>query len=498
MKKNYYLIGGILLSMLLTTPNVLASTSAFSVGSKYASTIDSTQSDFTQNVINAAQGYYPHSTLTASYYTNNPKYSYINGTKLGGSRVWFINGHANYNLILTAAQDSTEYRTGIALYTSNPYNYTSSSRFNNKVFKLVGIGNRSFAPTNIVTFAGCSTDAAIDTMPYSWCSDNTGYDTITKKANTKGAKVSVGFTCDITSRFDEGPKWLKKYNYSLGAGNSVDTAIKQANSAYPNSDLSWYVNFRGNSSTSIGTTNTNSINPSLESVDDSYGETKVINANIDMNEYAEVRMSIDDLYESISKKKIDTIDLKNMNTIILEDLKKYENKFKPIIEEIKKYDKDFNINDYKVVYRIIGENEGFGYINFIYYIDGKIETNKVYSASINNYLVTSINLVGVKKTNINKINKINEINEADLTNRINTFEKNKLNNILHLNNIKFKKSNNILKDNMVNIEAFDNNVRRIIEKYYYNYNDSQLQYKLFLYTGFQDDVKDVEEHIINL
>jgi len=83
-------------------------------------------------------------------------------------------------------------------------------------------------------------------------------------------------------------------------------------------------------------------------------------------------------------------------------------------------------------------------------------------------------------------------------NRINTFEKNKLNNILHLNNIKFKKSNNILKDNMVNIEAFDNNVRRIIEKYYYNYNDSQLQYKLFLHTGFQDDVKDVEEYIINL
>ena len=187
-----------------------------------------------------------------------------------------------------------------------------------------------------------------------------------------------------------------------------------------------------------------------------------------------------------------------MNTIILEDLKKYENEFKSIIEEIKIYDEDFNINDYKVVYRIIGENEGFGYINFIYYIDGKIETNKVYSASINNYLVTSINLVGVKKTNINKINKINKINEADLMNRINTFEKNKLNNILHLNNIKFKKSNNILKDNMVNIEAFDNNVRRIIEKYYYNYNDSQLQYKLFLHTGFQDDVKDVEEYIINL
>jgi len=100
MKKSFYVVGGILLSMLIATPNVWATTKAYSVGSKYASTVDSTQSDFRDNVTNAAEGYYPHSSLTASYYTNNPNYSYINGTKLGTSRVWFINGHVVWLNIL--------------------------------------------------------------------------------------------------------------------------------------------------------------------------------------------------------------------------------------------------------------------------------------------------------------------------------------------------------------------------------------------------------------
>jgi len=480
MKKSFYVVGGILLSMLIATPNVWATTKAYSVGSKYASTVDSTQSDFRDNVTNAAEGYYPHSSLTASYYTNNPNYSYINGTKLGTSRVWFINGHANYDHILTAAQDSTEYRTGMAKYTTNPYNITSIT-FNNKSFKLVGIGNRSFAATNIITFAGCSTDA--------------GNDTITKTANTKGAKASIGFTNSITSRNAAGKKWLKKYNYSLGADNTVNTAIAQATQESPGSDLALYVNVRGSGSTKISTSNPNSISPSLESVDESYGETKLINPNIDMRVYEEVRMSTDDLYKSISKKQINNIDFKNMKDIIYKDLIDYQEDFKTVIDEIKAYDKDFDVKDYKVVYHMVSENEGFGYLNIYYYIDGKIETNKVYSALINDYIITSINLVGVRKENANITNKLDENSIIKI---ITEFELNKQQKILDNIELEYKNVNNLLKNNKINIDNLNDNVSRASERYYYDYNTNELQYQLSLTIGFENDSMDINEYVINL
>lgn len=480
MKKNYYLIGGILLSMLLTTPNVLASTSAFSVGSKYASTIDSTQSDFTQNVINAAQGYYPHSTLTASYYTNNPTYSYLNGTKVGGSKVFFINGHAGPTSIYTAAKDSTEYRTGLSLSSTNPYNEVSQ-KFNNKTFKLVGIGNRSFAATNIITFAGCKT--------------NFGPNTITKTAHNNGAKVAIGFTKSITSRFYKGPDWLKKYNYSLGAGNSVNTAVKQAKTTYPNEDLTSYVSIVGDGNTTIGTTNTHSLSLSLETVDESYNETKLINPDIDMETYNEVRMDINELFQLVSDKKIDNIDFKSLNNIVLEDLSKYKDIFKSVIDEISAFDNQFNINDYKVIYNLINEEEGFGFLNFYYYIDGKIETNKVYSADINNYEITGINLAGVRKININKIKNVNE---NELIEKINSFEQDKLQKINKATNLKLKNVKRSLKNNVINLENFNDDIEKVTEKYIYDYNDNTLKYNLSLTVGNHNTFSEIEGYEINL
>lgn len=480
MKKNYYLIGGILLSMLLTTPNVLASTSAFSVGSKYASTIDPTQSDFTQNVINAAQGYYPHSTLTASYYTNNPTYSYLNGTKVGGSRVFFINGHAGPTSIYTAAKDSTEYRTGLSLSSTNPYNEVSQ-KFNNKTFKLVGIGNRSFAATNIITFAGCKT--------------NEGSNTITRKAYNNGAKVAIGFTNSITSRFYKGPDWLKKYNYSLGAGNSVSTAVKQAKITYPNEDLTSYVSIVGDGNTTIGTKNTHSLSLSLETVDESYNETKLINPDIDMETYNEVRMDINELFQLVSDKKIDNIDFKSLNNIVLEDLSKYKDIFKSVIDEISAFDNQFNINDYKVIYNLVNEEEGFGFLNFYYYIDGKIETNKVYSADINNYEITGINLAGVRKININKINNVNE---NELIEKINSFEQDKLQKINKATNLKLKNVKRSLKNNVINLENFNDDIEKVTEKYIYDYNDNTLKYNLSLTVGNHNTFSEIEGYEINL
>lgn len=367
--------------MILFIPNVYASTLAYSVGSKYASTIDSNQSDFTENVKNAAEGYYPHSTLTASYYSTNPTYSYLNGTKLGGSRVFFINGHANSSSILTASKDSTEYRTGLSISSTNP-NYVTTS-FNNKEFKLVGFGNRSFAATNIISFVGCSADS--------------GNVTLTKKAVSNGAKVAVGFKNSIASRFEDGPDWLKKYNYSLGAGNSVDTAIEQASTTYTNTNLVTYLSVVGDGNTTIGTTNNYSLALSLEKVDESYNETKLINPNIDIEMYNEVRIDINELYQSVSNNKINTIDVKSLNDIELDDLSNYKTIFKPIIDEILLFDNQFDVSDYKVMYNLINKEEGFGILNFYYYIDGIIETNKVYSIIIKNFDITTIKLAGVKK-----------------------------------------------------------------------------------------------------
>lgn len=478
MKKSFYVVGGILISMLLTTPNVWATTKAYSVGSKYASTIDPSESDFRQNVINAAEGYYPHSSLTASYYTNNPNYSYINGTKLGTSRVWFINGHATPDEIATAAQDSTEYRTGIARYTTNPYNDT----FFGKTFKFVGIGNRSFAATNIISFVGCSTG---------YSSTN-----ITKTANAKGAKASIGFTNTIISRFGDGPNWLKKYNYSLGADNSVATAISQATTAYPNSNLGLYVIVYGNTGTKIGTSNSNSISPSLESVDESYAETKLINPNVDMKEYQEVRMNLDELYYHISSEKIDSINFKNMKKNIgMDNLSNYEKEFGAIIEKIKSYDNSFTTKDYKISYNMINETDGFGILNFYYFIDGKIETNKVYSSTINDYKVVDIYLAGLRKENIEKASKI-EINT--LFDKINIFEENKLQNLKSKTSVDFKNSGNILKNNKINNNSLDENIISAEEKYYYDYNSQKLQYKLILEKDLTNNVKDKIEYSIDL
>lgn len=481
MKKNYYLIGGILISMLLTTPNVLASTSAFSVGSKYASTIDSTQSDFTENVINAAQGYYPHTTLTASYYTNNPTYSYLNGTKVGGSRVFFINGHARADAIFTAAKDSTEYRTGLGLSSANPIYTSENFGLGTKSFKLVGIENRSFAATNIITFAGCNT--------------NSGANTITKTAHNNGAKVAIGFRKSIHTRNDKGKDWLKKYNYSLGAGNSVYTAISQADTFSPDSDLLNNISVAGDVYTTIGTTNTHSLAFSLETVDESYNETKLINPDIDIETYNEVRMDINELFQLVSDKNIDNIDFKSLNNIDLEDLSKYKDIFKSVIDEISAFDNQFDINNYKVAYNLINDEAGFGILNFYYYIDGKIETNKVYSAIIKNYEITGINLAGVRKVNINKIYNIDE---KELINKINSFENNKMEKVSESTNLKLKNSKKPNSNNALTIENFNNNVEEITEKYLYDYNDGTLKYNLYLTVGNQSLLNNTEEYEINL
>jgi len=256
-----------------------------------------------------------------------------------------------------------------------------------------------------------------------------------------------------------------------------------------------YVNVRGSGSTKISTSNPNSISPSLESVDESYGETKLINPNIDMRVYEEVRMSTDDLYKSISKKQINNIDFKNMKDIIYKDLIDYQEDFKTVIDEIKAYDKDFDVKDYKVVYHMVSENEGFGYLNIYYYIDGKIETNKVYSALINDYIITSINLVGVRKENANITNKLDENSIIKI---ITEFELNKQQKILDNIELEYKNVNNLLKNNKINIDNLNDNVSRASERYYYDYNTNELQYQLSLTIGFENDSMDINEYVINL
>ncbi len=465
--------------MILFIPNVYASTLAYSVGSKYASTIDSNQSDFTENVKNAAEGYYPHSTLTASYYSTNPTYSYLNGTKLGGSRVFFINGHANSSSILTASKDSTEYRTGLSISSTNP-NYVTTS-FNNKEFKLVGFGNRSFAATNIISFVGCSTDS--------------GNVTLTKKAVSNGANVAVGFKNSIASRFEDGPDWLKKYNYSLGAGNSVDTAIEQASTTYTNTNLVTYLSVVGDGNTTIGTTNNYSLALSLEKVDESYNETKLINPNIDIEMYNEVRIDINELYQSVSNNKINTIDVKSLNDIELDDLSNYKTIFKPIIDEILLFDNQFDVSDYKVMYNLINKEEGFGILNFYYYIDGIIETNKVYSIIIKNFDITTIKLAGVKKINVNNID---DVNENNLKNKIQIFENNKIKNISEMTDLKFGNEQKSLQNNKLTLNNFDYTVKKVEEKYFYDYNNDILKYNILLTIENNNLFYEIESYEIEL
>lgn len=169
-----------------------------------------------------------------------------------------------------------------------------------------------------------------------------------------------------------------------------------------------------------------------------------------------------------------------------------------IIDIIKSEDKDFNINDYKMTYNVGHEETGFGHIFLTYFINGKIETNKVYLVVVDNKVVREITLAGVKNSNISKIK---EVNNDLLCNKVENFEKNdkrealfKEANKIYGNRYQFSIDDVMTENNEINVEKFSPYAKKNYkETYFYDYNTNELSYNLIMDEDDGDVIKIVIE-----
>ncbi len=350
---------------------------AYSVGTKYASGLEHAGNDF-RGLVATASNTYGWLAGYTSYYSYDPTYSYINSTsRLGGSSVFFIAGHASPTNISLASRDSADYRTGITAFTSG----TVLNDRNNKSFKYAGLQGRNMSSTKLITFAGCKTGYA----------ENSYSVTLVNRAVQQGATAAVGFSNNI-GNYSYDTKWLEKYNTLLGNGWSIQYSIEKAN-IYSPGNCSNYVTTSGNTNISLGTLATaNSIIGTRN--------TSLINKN--------------NMFENINfEEEYINYDV-NSDIYVYRDLEDNEEVLSKIVNEIKLHDDKFNLNEYKVDYNFVNDN-GDVYIFLTKYIND-IKTNKVYFVVAEKNKVTKIWLAGVKKENNVSVD------EQNIIDRKKTFE----------------------------------------------------------------------------
>lgn len=433
-----------LLFLITFTPNVYAAT-GYSVGSLFASGTGFDGDDFRTNVINAANAYGRISDIS-SYYNTDANYSYLQSTtRLGNSRVFFINGHSTNTGISSGSRNTVEYKTGVSINSDGwIWNYGTG-------FKTAGLNSRSMSGTRVITFAGCNTAGYV------------GYlNNLTDRAVAQGATAALGWYESIITRSLYGPQWLKSYNDGLGSGKSLVDSIYQAKVSYPQSILSDFYAYRGNRDIAI--------TPSGQPTSSIVISTETVNDNINQNE----NNLIFDNYIVIDSS---IIELGSIDTEIRnENLNNYSILFSKIIDKIKLKDSTFNPKDYKVTYHVANEEDGYGDIFIRYFIDGRIETNKVYLATFENYDITKIVLAGVEVSNIDNVRNLDMKN---ISNKLKAFESNKEELLLSKIGNKINSNSNILKLNgEVNISSIGGNIIELSETYFYDYNTGQLQYIL--------------------
>ena len=454
MQKKYFKVSSGLLFLLCLfnfVPTVNAAT-AYSVGTLYGSGTNHAGDDFRTNVINASNEYAKISGMDSNRNTQ-PTYTFMKKTSvLGNSKVFFINGHANNHYITLGYTNTTEGRTGISVYNDG---WTGNG------YKTAGLNSRSMSGTTLITFVGC------ETAGYVGDADN-----LTDKALSKGAKAVVGWYHSIHSRVYNGPQWLSSYNSGLGGGLTIMNSIYRAKVAWPSSDLSDFYATRGNTNLTIGTSTqplmvNNESNQKLLTANSVRSHNDAL--QLISSDYKIIDTSIMD-FEPVDKEIID------------EDLSSYTTLFESIISKIKLKDASFDPSDYKVTYHLANAENGYGDIYFTYYIDGKIETNKVYIATFENYKITDIVLGGVTIDNLDNV-KTNV--KTLLNNKISLFENEKVSKLLEKDSNLFKKSK--LQTNQVDvldvnkkikISSLNGNVIESSELYYYDYNTQELKYIL--------------------
>lgn len=307
---------------------------AYSIG------INDNGDDFTPNVIFAKDMYATISTMTGSYLSTSPDVTYMKGNNPNGyrriaSNVVFLNGHACPTFM---SFDITGVVSG------------------NDTSDYVGLSSTNMKHVELISFVGCRTGA--------------GDINLCSTAISQGAKTAVGFTDEVHSRIDEGRLWLRYYNSSLAAGNSVAHSAAFAIALVPHSSLSQHVIIYGNPYTVIA--------PAAKS---STTDLEFIKKELDPNTPI----------SAIDKNEI-TADIK---------------------EQIKSLDGTFDASKYKA--SLVNVTDSISYLILNYYIDDIIQTNKAFVVILQDGYATEILF---KNRNIK-----GDISEKELLERIANFNK---------------------------------------------------------------------------
>lgn len=253
--------------------------------------------------------------------------------------------------------------------------------------------------------------------------------------------MQCGFNGDITGTSTQGTRWLDNYNDFLKSFSILD-AIHYATTFAPNSDLATTVVYSGNANNTVYSAQ----NTSLMSLHENNFTTKNVEIPFVLND------------------EIKKVNINNNNL-----------KYNILINKIKEIDSSFDIKDYKVTEHIYNKDDGNGIIKFDYYINGEIETNKVFMATVENNVIKKVALVGVLKDNYSKMKLIDE---SSLINKINK-------------NIKNVERNTKLIMNT-------NKNSKVTSHYFYDYNDGTLK-NITDFTKIDSNglvVKDVHEMIL--
>lgn len=274
-------------------------------------------------------------------------------------------------------------------------------------YNLVGLKNRNMSNTKVITFVGCNT------------ANRDHNDNLARTAVNSGAHAAVGWRYNLVINFG----WLKVYNYALGSGSSVIEAIRKAHASYDGYNIDVYWDALGNQNSKITTTTTDNIYE--PSVKEQFSSEKLIAKSFieKTDDYLVATSDISELYKTF---QIDKVDIPKYDIIYKEDAEKYSDEFKNLFYEISLFDKDFNIKDYKLIYKLIDEKRGYGFVQLVYFLDENIQTNKSYTVYFDGYKTESAFISGIKMKNLKNINNVSMIG---LQEKIDRFERNELNNI---------------------------------------------------------------------
>lgn len=417
---------------------------AYSIGTNHGNSVINLifgrlDGDFTDNVLYSSTCYGTMNNIT-SYYNLQPTPSYMrgynpNGNRRIASRIVFLNGHANYDNIVFAHNNESDYKTGVYM----GEDMTSSSTG----FSYVGLQSTDMSTCKLISFVGCCT------------AGNGRGDNLLRRAVSSGAKVAVGFREEITSRTSDGKGWLRKYNDSIALGSSVSQSIRNAVDTYPNHNMSSCVSIAGTPSTAFSSISTS-------------------------------------MYANSYTSRIDVSSLENVKAIKADEWENEE-----IIDLIKLYDKSFEPSHYEVTINMFDEKNGDGVIIFNYVINHTIQTNKAYICHIENSYITKITTT--KNANQSEENKtvINMMYNDWVSERQNALFL-KPRGVMLLSKmvdedqlLQLVEQHKAINNRTINSTKIDlEEIKSIDERYYYDYYTGKLTFENVVYKYVDDVIVD--------